>query len=244
LLAREVQNGNFDGLRSVINKQMDGLPIRSWNLSVRNADGKPTRTANDFGELKAWAYEYADNQWFRNIVLKSRDRGVQWGDVSSYVLKGGGQGYGNLEDQLLRIFKYYEVPLKNVYFDTWKGIMEAHHLLTGAGANVGKEAWEDALNDMASAVKARKLNWSFVHEVAKTLHTFNKHIDLALWIETEAPHNSEELEKTWLSHLATIASESNPHGAALYVVEMHNLLGLPVEPRTLQNMAEAHRLVA
>lgn len=244
ILAREVQNGNFDGLRKIINDQMEGLPIRFWDLSSRSADGKPQKRPNQFAALKAWAYEFADNQWFKNIVLKSRDRGVQWGDVSSYVLHGGGQGYGTLEDQLLRIFKYYEVPLKNIYFDTWKGIMEAHHLLTHAGANVGKEAWEDALNDMASAVKARRLNWSFVREVAKTLHTFSEHVDLALWIDEHTPEESEELEQTWLSHLATIANESNPHGSALYVIEMSNLLALPVEPRLLQEMSDARRLTA
>ena len=229
-IEREGSNGDFR-LRPLINKLMDGLPLTTPVFDDHGNIVK--RKANKFGELRAWAYQYADNQFYKSIVVRARDRGVTWGDVTSAVMEGYGQGYGSKKDQLKRIFLLYEVPLTCIYYDTWKGIIEEYGLMHHAGVESASETWNEALKSIASALRQRKLSWPYIKQVGKDIKVFGVPVDK--WIEEHMPEASGELEGTWETHMKELTQYLNPNGGEKIVEALHefNLLYVPSDPNQL-----------
>ena len=233
VVGREANNFNFDGIRKIVNDHLSGLPLTN---PVLDANGNDTgkRKPNLLGKLRVWAYEYADNLFMESVIMRSRDRGIKFGDITSYIMNGGFTGYGSRKDQFRRIMAAYEIPLKNLYFDNWKGIIEKHDLMHHAGIEGPGGAWSDALEDLAGLLKSRGLNWDFVYEVAQDLKAFG-FIDLSNWVEEHKPHKSEELEKTWFKHLNRLAMKVNSNGGESWVADMVQeiIMATPCDPDKL-----------
>lgn len=198
-------------LRPTIYKSMEGLPLHE---PLFDDQGRQIGTQlSDFGRLKQALLREADNHLWKYILVMAEGmegaRGVKPGDGGKYLLQGFGQGYGSAFSQLRRVLRMVELGVKAIYYDTWKGIVEAFQLK--ATHEVINQ--EDVMEALEGALKSRHLNWRYARRVAadlKVLGILKGHY----LIPREVARASYLVEKRWKREVLNLVFDGDPQNTS------------------------------